>query len=83
MIKTKQRLFTTLDIYLSSFLSIHGVEPSLEMNNGRVIFVFHATDELYNLTHKFNSNVNVPVTDFVVAIKTLRGQMLTMREGRK
>jgi len=83
MIKTSQRFFTTLDIYLSSFLSIHGIEPSLEMNNGRVIFVFPATDELYNLTLRFNSNVNVPVADFVVAIKTLRGQMLTMREARK
>jgi len=83
MIKTEQRLFTTLDLYLSSFLSLNGIPPNLEFKNGRVIFVFPISNNLNSLSLEFNSNVSVPVADFVVTIKTLRGQMLTMREVRK
>jgi hypothetical protein len=82
MAKVEQRLFTTLDIYLAAFLSLNRIPPTLELRNGRVVFTFSATDDLYKLTMNFNSNVNVPVADFVTIIKTLRGQMLTMRGNR-
>ena len=78
---TEQRLFTTLDIYLASFFSLNGTPPTLELKNGRVVFTFRATDDLYKLLMNFNSNVGVPIADFVTAVKTLRGQMLTMRGG--
>jgi hypothetical protein len=79
MVKVEQRLFTTLDIYLASFLALNKIPPMLELNNGRVVFAFPATDQLYRLTMNFNSNVTVPVADFVTMVKTLRGQMLTMK----
>ena len=79
MAKVEQRLFTTLDIYLASFLALNKIPPMLELNNGRVVFAFPATDQLYRLTMNFNSNVTVPVADFVTMVKTLRGQMLTMK----
>jgi hypothetical protein len=82
MAKAEQRLFTTLDIYLTSFLALNGIPPTLQLNNGRVVFTFPATDQLYKLTMSFNSNVSVAVADFVTMIKTLRGQMLTMRGGK-
>lgn len=82
MAETKKRTLQTLDLYLSAYLSLCGISPSLEINNGRVVFVFSATDDLYKLMTNYNSNVNVPVTDFVTAVKALRGQMLTMR-GRR
>ena len=82
MAKTEQRLFTTLDIYLASFLSLNGISPTLQLSNGRVVFVFTATDDLYKLTMDFNSNVHVPVADFVTMVKTLRGQMLTMKGNK-
>ena len=76
--------FQTLDLYLSSFLSLSGVSTTLEVNNnGKVIFVFPANDDLYRLMANYNNNVNIPVTDFVTSIKTLRGQMLSMRGGQK
>jgi hypothetical protein len=75
MAKVEQRLFTTLDIYLAAFLSLNRIPPTLELRNGRVVFTFSATDDLYKLTMNFNSNVNVPVADFVTIIKTLRGLM--------
>jgi len=83
MTKTEQRLFNTLDIYHAAFLSLNGISPTLELRNGRVVFVFPATDELYKLTMSFNSNVNVPVADFVTMIKTLRAQMLSIRGRRQ
>ena len=75
--------FTTMDIYLSAFLSLSGVQPELQLNQSKVIFAFPANDDLYKLMMNYNSNVSVPVTDFVTLVKTLRGQMLTMRGKRK
>lgn len=82
MAKTETKTLSTLDLYLSSFLSLHGIQPELETNNGRVTFNFQVTDELYKLANAYNGNDPVPVADFVTAIKTLRGQMLTMRGQR-
>jgi hypothetical protein len=69
-----------LDIYISAFLSLHGIEPKLELNNGRVVFTFPAEDKVYRLMNLFNSNVDIPVADFVTTVKTLRGKMLTAKE---
>lgn len=83
MNKTADKTFQTLDIYLSSFLSLWGFHPRLEVNdNGKVIFVFKLTDDLGKFMTNYNNNDPVPVADFVTTIKTLRGQMLTKR-GRK
>jgi len=79
MTETKQKTFSTLDLYLSSFLSLCGICPNLEIRNGKVIFTFFATDKLYKLMMDFNSNVSVPVADFVTTIKSLRGKMITVK----
>ena len=78
---TETRTINLLDIYLAGFLSLHGIEPKLELNNGRVAFTFPAEDEVYRLMNLFNGNVNVPVADFVTTVKTLRGKMLTAKEN--
>ena len=72
--------FETMDIYLSAFLSLSGLQPALKLNRGKVIFSFPASEDLYQLMMNFNSNVNVPVSDFTTIVKTLRGKMLSMRE---
>jgi len=64
-----------------SFLSLHGIEPKLETRNGKVVFTFEADDRVYKLMNLFNGNVDVPVADFVTTVKTLRGKMLTAKEG--
>tara|TARA_B100000315_G_C14436315_1_gene522589 strand:- start:169 stop:411 length:243 start_codon:yes stop_codon:yes gene_type:complete len=78
----KQKNFTTMDIYLTAFLSQFGIQPELKLNNGKVIFSFPLSEDLFKLMMNFNSNVNVPVTDFVTLVKTLRGQMLSMKDRR-
>ena len=76
---TETKTLQILDIYMASFLSLHGIEPSLENNNGRVVFTFQVSDDLYKLMVRFNSNENIPVTSFVTTVKMLRGRMLSMR----
>lgn len=78
MVETKT--FETLDIYIASFLTFNGLKPELQITNGRVIFVFPRSDDLYRLLSKYNSNANVGVADFVTVVKTLRGQMLSMKQ---
>jgi hypothetical protein len=75
------RNVSLLDIYLSSFLLLHGIEPQFEMKNGKVIFIFPGDDRVYRLMNLFNNNADVPVADFATIIKTLRGKMLTFKEA--
>lgn len=71
--------FQTLDLYLSSFLAFHGIQPTLENINGKVVFFFPASEELYQLIARYNSNEAVPVNSFVTVIKMLRAQLLSLR----
>ena len=82
MTKIEQKTFQTLDIWLSSYLSLCGIHPNLEVNNGKVVFTFPISDDLYKLMMNYNGNVNVPVADFVTTVKSLRGQMITLRGQR-
>jgi hypothetical protein len=75
------KVLNLLDIHVSSFLSLHGIEPVLEHRSGKVIFTFPATDEVYRLMNRFNSDEAVPVASFVTTLKTLRGKMLTAKES--
>jgi len=77
----EKKNFSSLDIYIASFLALHGIKPTLEIRNGKIVFTFEATDKLYRIMNLYNSNENVPVADFVTTVKTLRGKMLTIKEG--
>ena len=73
--------FETMEIYLASFLSLHGISPGLDNRNGKIVFTFEASDDLYRLLNRYNSNQQVCVGDFVTMVKTLRGKMLTAKES--
>ena len=75
----EKKQFQTLDIYMSAFIKLAGISPGLELNNGKVVFVFPVSDELYKLITDYNSNQPIAITDFVTTVKMLRGQMLSMR----
>ena len=49
----KTKTFSTLDIYLASFLSLHDQDVILELQNGKVVFTFESTDSLYRLNERF------------------------------
>jgi hypothetical protein len=75
-----RRKFTTLDVSLAAWLSLNGIEPTLENRNGKVVFLFESNEKLYRSINDYNSNLLVPVNDFVTHLKTLRGKMLSERE---
>jgi hypothetical protein len=75
----KPQKFTTLDLYLSAFLESHGIKAELENLNGRVVFSFPANDELYKLANAFNSNVPVPIADYISTFKTLKARMFSAK----
>lgn len=77
----KERILSIIDINLASFLSLCGIEPTLENRNGKIVFLFETSDNLYRLINDFNSNTLVPVADFVTRLKTLRGKMLSAKEA--
>jgi len=81
MTKTEQKALKVLDINQASFFALCGIPPILELINGRVIFNFPVSNKIYRLMDNYNSNVNVPILDFVTTLKSLRGQMLTMRSS--
>lgn len=72
------KTFQTLDLYLSAYLSLHGLQPSLKINN-KIIFCFPVSDKLYQLIEQYNSDKPVPVASFVASLKTLRSQMLSLK----
>ena len=73
--------FTSLDIYLSAFLSFHGIEPILENRQGKIVFLFENSDELYRCIDRFNNDEAVPVNSFATKVKTLKGKLLTEKEN--
>jgi len=75
------KTFSTLDLYIAAFLTLNNLEVKLESKNRKVVFTFPISNELYRLLNQYNSNDDVPVADFVTTIKTLRGQMLSMRNN--
>lgn len=77
------KTFQTLDLYISAYLNLCGIQPELQFTNGRVVFVFTRSDDVYRLLSNYNANASVGVADFTTVIKTLRGQMLSMKAGQR
>ncbi len=72
-----------IDIYFSAYLTLHGLEPRLINKAGKIIFVFDATDQVYQYMAEYHSNTAIPCLDLITAIKALRGKMLTEKENGK
>jgi hypothetical protein len=80
MEKTKQKI-PLMDIYLASYLVLHGITPHLALQDTRVIFEFPGTDEVFKISREFNSNPLVPILDFVSSVRQLRSQMIALKRG--
>jgi hypothetical protein len=71
--------FETYDVWLSAFLQLLYKSPELHLKNKRVTFVFPLSEKLHKIVTDYNCNIDVPIADYVSTVKTLRGQMLSMR----
>jgi P pilus assembly chaperone PapD len=68
-----------LDLYLSAFLSLHGLQPELTIQGTRIIFEFPSSKEVFQLSREFNTNPAVSVLDYVRAIRQLKAKMFSMK----
>lgn len=64
MTKNKERQMEFFDLYIAAYLALHGTPPRLILKNGKVLFVFEATDEVYHLMTMFNSYHEEPCPQF-------------------
>ena len=75
------RTMGIMDIYVSAFLLYRGLQPTVELRGNKAVFVFETLPEVYDLLDQFNGNASVDVADYATAVKTLRGKMLSAKEG--
>jgi hypothetical protein len=65
-----------------TFLSWKGISFEFRKDSaGRVVAVVDATPEIYHLMGEFQSNPEVPLTDFLNVQRRIRGQMLDLRDN--
>ena len=77
-------LFTTFDLYVSTYFLMNGVPCSMSTGTGRVLFSFARTEkfeEVYTLSHDLNTTV--PLIRFIEEIKNLRGKMHREKAGKR
>ncbi len=79
--KTQPPAIPVLDLHLSAFQHLYGNTPALDLQGGRVVFLFCADDVFYRLAAQFNRNESIPVLDFVNAQRQLRAMMLSKKAG--
>jgi hypothetical protein len=77
-----EKKFITSDINLSAFLTLNKQPVNFQIQCGRVLFTFTASDKLYSLINDFNADKLTPVTAYVENLKALRGQMLALRGSK-
>ena len=77
----KEREFETADLYLASAISILlKTNPDFKVRNGKTLFIFPISDDLYRVMNSFNNGVCVNAYEYSQMIRRLRAEML-MRRG--
>lgn len=77
-----EKEFETADLYLSAAICILlNTQPNFKVENGRTLFVFPASDDLYKAMNVFNNGIQVNAYEYSQMIKRLRAEML-MRRGK-
>jgi len=72
--------FLTHDVYLASGLVLLlAIVPRYQVQNGRTVFVFPASDNLYRALNDFNAGAPLNAVEYSQVIKRLRGEMLSRR----
>ena len=74
---TKQeKPFRISDIYTAAYLSLSNLSYTLEKQNGKILFCFMPSPDLYKLLNSFNEGIQVNVEEFSRTIRRLRAVML-------
>lgn len=76
----KQKEFITSDVYLSSAIAIFlNTQPSFKVENGRTLFVFPISDDLYSAMNSYNNGTPVNISLYVETLKKMRAEMVMRR----
>lgn len=77
----EQKEYQTADLYLASAICIIlNTNPDYKVENGRTLFVFPISDDLYKAMNSYNSGISINVFEYAQMLKRLRAEML-MRRG--
>ena len=77
----EEKEFETADLYLASAISLLlKSTPSYKVLNGKTLFIFPISDDLYRAMNSFNNGVSVNAYEYSQMIRRLRAEML-MRRG--
>ena len=77
----KEKVFETADLYLASAISILLKKPpDFKVLNGKTLFIFPVSDDLYEAMNSYNNGVPLNAYEYAQMIKRLRAEML-MRRG--
>lgn len=69
--------FETDDLYLTSAITtILKKPPGFKVINGRTIFIYPVSDELYKAISQYQSGVKLNAIELTLNIKKLRAEML-------
>ncbi len=78
----KQKEFVTGDLYLASTITILlATNPKFTVENGRVLFVFPISDDLYVAMNAYHNGIPLNAYEYAQTIKRLRAEMMMRRGG--
>jgi len=78
-----EKTFTSLDAYLSGYLTLKGFLPNLILQGDKVVFSFPASTELFTAISEYNSGATVEASRLAFATKALKSQIHSMRKDKE
>lgn len=78
--KQEKKPFRISDIYLAAFLTLSNLSYTLEKQNGKILFCFMPSPDLYKFLQLFNEGISVDVAELSREVKRLRAIMLEAKK---
>ncbi len=74
-----KKVFTSLDSYLSGYLTLNGFIPKLINQGEKVVFSFDASDELHKTIAEYNLGAKVEAVRFALIVEDLKSQVFLLK----
>jgi hypothetical protein len=74
-----EKEYRILDAYLSAWLILQGVAPTLINEGAKIVFSFPASKKLFDAISKYNNGATVEVAKFVLTVKSLKAQIFSRK----
>ena len=76
----KKKVFTSLDAYLSGYLTLKGFIPKFIEQGDKVVFSFGASDELYKTIAEYTSGAKIEAIRFALVVEDLKIQVFLLKD---